>query len=406
MTSRRDYSALAVKILTFAMLPALSAFVPLVAIPVITGNFGGDVWVAIALGISIGSAAAVLIEIGWGLNGSIRVARANRASRKGIFGLALYTKIAVLLISLVPVVGLCFAVGLDYVELTITTALAYSLTGLTCSWYFIGIGSPLKILLCEVGPRILFVLVSCLAIIAFQAPVVTYCIALVLSSCVSVIASCVVERISFFDIFGHSRLRLFVAFRQQRQALFARAASALYIALPVTLVGFFAPVSLLVFSSAERMLRMLLSLLQSVPNSFQSYVGEAGNIVVLRRRVKGAVAINVVFGVVASLGFGLMAQFGANVLFSGLVVLPPLVVIFSMIVIFATCCSRAVGSLGLVAFRDLKSISASAAIGALVGIIGIIGSSIEWGAQGALGAMAAAELIVLIYQAFRLFRFF
>lgn len=406
MTNQRSYKALAIRIITFAMLPALSALVPLVAIPVITGSFGGQVWVAIALGISIGSAAAVLIEIGWGLNGSIRIARANVAARNGIFGLALFMKLIMAMASALPIVLLCFAVGLDYLDLTIMTSFAYALTGLTCSWFFIGIGSPLKILACEVVPRILLVLVSCLAIIAFGAPVEIYCIALILSSIASVVASCAMEKISLGDIFGHSRRRLYVAFRQQRQALFARAASALYIALPVTLVGFFSPGSLLVFSSAERMLRMLLSLLQSVPNSFQSYVGEAKGVVAIRRRVEGAVAINVGFGVLASVAFGALAQLGAEVLFSGLVVLSSEVIVFSMLIIFATCCSRAIGSIGLVAFQDLRSISVSAALGAVVGIAGIIVASLKWGAEGALGAMVSAELIVLVYQAVRLVRFF
>ena len=60
--------------------PALSAVTPLIAIPAITSTAGARGWEAYALGLSIGSAACVIIELGWPLTGPQRVAAEPRVA--------------------------------------------------------------------------------------------------------------------------------------------------------------------------------------------------------------------------------------------------------------------------------------------------------------------------------------
>lgn len=402
MRSFSEYFALFRKILAFAILPASSALVPLVAIPIITGEFGGQVWVSVAVGISIGSAGSVLVELGWGLNGSIRVARAASSARKNIFGLALVTKIIVLSLVAIPVVALCVVLGLDNIGVTVLVAIGYLSAGLSPAWYFIGCGSPVKILICEVAPRSILVLFSCVLMLTIDAPVEVYGVALVLSSVFSVMTAIFLEKITVGDVFGHSRIRIVYSIRQQRQALFARAASALYIALPVTLVGFVNPSSLLTFSAAERMLRMFLSVLQSVPNAFQSYVGSANGSGDLKSRIKGTVVLNFIIGVAGAVIFVSFGSTAAEFLFSGLVIIPTACLWLCAGIVICTCSSRAVGSLGLVAVRDVKSISISASLGAVIGVAGILAGGSVWGAIGALSAMLIAETVVLGYQLMKL----
>lgn len=383
----------------FAMLPAISALTPLIAIPVITSQFGAEGWVAVALGISIGTAAAVLVELGWGLNGSIRIARASPVARPRILALAMITKSLMSLITLGPIVGVSLFLQSEGSTVTILIACAYMLTGTSSAWYFIGLGSPGKILDCEVLPRLSLVLISCAGMQFWDWPIESYCIALILAALLSAVAVLRVERIVASDFLSHSLRRVLFAFRRQGQALFARSASAIYIALPVVIVGFVSPGSVLVFSAAERLIRMSLTVLQSVPNSLQAYVGGAQGLGDRRDRVFRSVSVNVAVGILAAFTFAALSNVLSMVLFSDLIDFSSWAIVFGSVIIFLTCASRSVGSLGLVAYNDVRSISRSAVLGACVGVIGLLLGARYYGPSGALGAMALAEFAVLAYQA-------
>jgi len=312
--------------------------------------------------------------------------------------MALATKISAFFVLAVPVIAATLVLEDKFPFLAMFVGLANLGTGLTSSWYFIGLGSPWSIVVSDVMPRVLATAMSCVAILIWNAPAVLYGQLLLLASVASVFVSIRVAQMPPGLVLGHTLPRFMLSLRNQRSALIARGVSSLYIALPVTLVSIVNPPAVLVFSAAERLVRMALSILQAVPNAFQSYIGVAKTKGALVGRVQTSIWTNIALGILAGVTFSILAPSVASALFSGVVAIPVEVAIVSGGVIFCTCCSRAVGSLGLVPFRDVKSIAVSAAIGAVLGVTCILVFGRFYAAYVAMVGMLTAEVGVLTFQ--------
>ena len=66
----------------YVLVPAMGALIPLLAVPVVTGTFGATAFAALAIGQSVGAAAAVVVDLGWSLNGPQAVARSGPGARR------------------------------------------------------------------------------------------------------------------------------------------------------------------------------------------------------------------------------------------------------------------------------------------------------------------------------------
>ena len=71
-------------VLAYAAFPMIGAVTPLLAIPAISQQFGAPGWASIAVGQSVGAAASVAVELGWGLTGPQAVAATDRADSLGV----------------------------------------------------------------------------------------------------------------------------------------------------------------------------------------------------------------------------------------------------------------------------------------------------------------------------------
>ena len=372
----------------------------------ITGSFGGEAWAAVAVAQSVGSAAAVIVELGWGLNGPQRVARARGRVRSQLYALSLLTKAFVLVLLIVPVLVAMQLLAPTQVGNAQIVAIGYLITGLSPVWFFIGEGRPLRILLFDAAPRLIAAIIPAVLIVTLGFGLDAYAIGLVIGGLIPPTIGLFTARARWDFVRRYGARRLLRAIRAQGAALGGRAASALYIALPITLVGIASPASLVLFSAVERMMRLGLALLASVPNSLQSWVGAppATARAERRRRVHLALAFNAGLGLIAGLGFTWIAPAAARVLFSGTVHVDHSVAALAGLVIFITCTSRATGGLGLVAYRRIPSIAVSAVIGACVGVPAILLLAAIGGTAGAYAGEILAEVCVLTAQVTALVR--
>ncbi|MCG7418785.1 hypothetical protein MHY30_14860 [Microbacterium sp. ACRRU] len=388
------------RLIGFLLVPILSAVAPLIVIPVITGSFGGEAWAAVAVAQSVGSAAAVIVELGWGLNGPQRVARARGQVRSQLYLLSLVTKGIVVVLLVAPVMVTMQILAPTEVGNAQIVAVGYLITGLSPVWFFIGEGRPLRILLFDAMPRLIAAVIPAILIVVFDFGLEAYAAGLLVGGLVPPLLGLTTARPprNFVRRFGLRRLVR--AIRAQGGALGGRAASALYIALPITLVGIAAPAALVLFSAVERMMRLGLALLASIPNSLQSWVGAppATAHVERRRRVQLALVFNAVLGLIAGLGFTWVAPSAARILFSGTTEVDHSIAALAGLVIFITCTSRATGGLGLVAYRRVPAIAVSAVVGACVGVPAILVFASYGGVAGAYAAEILAELCVLAVQ--------
>lgn len=383
-------------LIAFVAIPMLSAVTPLLAFPAISSNFGASGWAAIALGQSFGAAAAVLIELGWGLTGSQRVARAAEVNRRRILAASVATKLVVLPVSIPAALLAAFFAP----EFAIEAALACvgsAFVGLTSIWFFIGVGRPAKILLTDAVPKLTFVALAAIWM-NLGGPLAAFGIALIFSAVTALILALVTTRIRVrdFPIGRSGRVRFLL--RAQMTALSGRAVSALYIALPVALVGIVAPSALPVFASAERLQRLGLSVLQAAPNALQGWVGGEPNVELRVRRAGRALSLNIALGVISGVGFAITAPVASELIFAGVSTIPPGLAWISGGVIFLVCVSRATGGIVLVALRRVGTVSFSALVGAIVGVPAILVLASVSGAAGALIGEAMAEASVLTVQ--------
>ncbi|AZZ49195.1 hypothetical protein C5E02_07975 [Rathayibacter rathayi] len=386
------------RLLGFVLIPLISALSPLIVIPSITSAFGATAWASVAVAQSIGSAAAVVVELGWGLNGPQRIARMGRRARSQTYALATATKVLVFLPLAVPVVivtGLLAPV--DPVAAS-WIAVATALSTLSPAWFFIGAGQPRNILLLDALPRLAANGLTVLLISAAGAPLAVYPLLLAVGTIAPPVLGWFAagSRLGFLRSLG--RRRVLRAVRAQNVALQGRLASAAYIALPVAIVGAASPGALVVFSAAERLQRLVLALLAAFPNALQAWVGAPGSDADRSRRIARAVGANAVLGIVAGTGFAFLGGFASQILFSGEITLPLPITALCGGVIAVTCISRATGGLGLVALRRLRALRDSALVGAATGPVLIWLLSRTFGAPGGLAAEVVTELAVLIVQ--------
>lgn len=386
----------------YAGLPMLGIITPLLALPAISREFGEQGWAAIAIGQSVGAAASVAVELGWGLTGPQAAAASEGRSLSQLFASSLTSRgaaaAAVVPISVLAVVLLDPA----YVLAACLATVAMALSGFTTNWLYIGMGRPSRIFWTDSLPRFTSVLGGIIAITSLNAPLAVFSGLLVIGYAASPLISLLVQRPSRRD-FAEAESPLSV-FRRQRVAVAGRGLSAIYIGLPVALVQVWAPSVVAPFAAVERLLRMGLLVLQGVPNSLHRTVGRS------RRDGRGlssvevkVLRLQVAVGIVAAVTCALLLPSAVDLVFAGQVELARSSSWVAGSIVLLTCVSRATGML-LVARGLVGWVTTSAAVAAVVAIALLAVLPPAYGPVGALGALAIAESAALAVQCTGLLR--
>ncbi|MDX2376583.1 hypothetical protein M4I32_07195 [Microbacterium sp. LRZ72] len=385
----------------FLLVPALSAVTPLIAIPAITSTAGARGWEAYALGLSIGSAACVIVELGWPLTGPQRVAAEAPGDRWRTLVSSIRTRLLVLLIlgplAVLVAIALTRITGAAYTITAALMAAASASTGLSGNWYFTGVGKPLRILTSDAIPRALLVSAASLAVVG-GAPLQVIPAGFLIAVLFSPVASLLLARHERREKARFTLRDDVRVMRLQFTAMSGRSVAALYAALPITLVGIFAPAAVATFAAAERLMRMSLTVLQAVPNALQNWLGSAPSRGEMRRRARMAIALNSSVGVVAGTGFALIAPWFAPILFTGTVAIDPLLATAAGIVLALVCVTRATGPLALIRYGRVHAVTASAIAAAIVGVPAICILAVLYGAVGATMGEILAEVTAASVQ--------
>jgi hypothetical protein len=398
MTHRQvgDAGVLWRRVFGFGLAPAFAALSPLVMLPAISYTLGAQAWGAVALGQSIGGGGAVLVELGWALTGPQNVAASQPWAQRRLYGMAMRTKAVVI----GPIGAACaasaFALAPTYRAESAVMAVAAASYGLTVAWYFIGTGSPLGVLLLDAGPKLLGTAVGSLSLVLGY-PLVVLPICLLSGGIAGPLAGLVVVR----RIPGSSTepaITVWRSLRSQLEAVTARGFSAVYTALPVTLVALAAPALVPGFAAIERLMRMALLVLQTVPNALQAWIGSAPDDATLHARTRRAILWNLALGLIAGCAFAALAPYVGMLLFGRAVSIDVLGCALAGVVILLTCTSRATGSLGLVAIARVDAVAWCAAIAAVLGLVLVPALSALWGIPGGFAGEILAEATVLVIE--------
>ena len=242
-----------------------------------------------------------------------------------------------------------------------------------------------------------------MAITALGAPLVAFACCLLLGFVVSPVIGVAMVRPRAIDFSRAEGVGSVI--RRQAVAVGGRGLSAVYIGLPVALVQAWAPAAVPAFAAAERLMRMGLLVLQSVPNSCRgsgpgTLTRDARLLLVVAKQV---LVLHTAVGVGAALVCALALPTAVDLLFAGEVSVGFATSSAAACIVLFTSLSRATGML-LVARKRVPWISVSAGVAAAsaFALLAILPS--RQGPTGAMVSLAAAEALALFVQAFGLVR--
>jgi O-antigen/teichoic acid export membrane protein len=383
-------------LLAYFSIPALGAVAPLLVIPAIASQFGGSAWASVAIAQSVGGAASIVAELGWGVVGPQRVAQVSSNRRFLIYRSALSSK-AVASLILAPIAGVVtFMIAPQYAVECAVLAVGATIGALSPGWFFIGSGKPYMVLLTDSLPRLLANVISAAGIL-LGLPLALYAGAMLVQPLVTLAAAGIILGPSFVPGWRDFR-RSGKTIRAQSVIAAGRAVSVLYTALPIAIVGFVAPSVVPVFAASERLMRMSLTILSGVPNRLQSWIGGGQSLDERRARARKSITYNALLGLVCGLGFAVLAPFVSHVLFAGTIEVPFAVSIASGALLWCICLSRGVG-LALVASQQANSITTAIFFAAITGVAVLVPLTLTLGAAGAVLGELAAEIVGVGIQA-------
>jgi O-antigen/teichoic acid export membrane protein len=379
----------------YFVIPAISIVTPLIVFPALTLRFGAAGLAAVGVAQSLGSAGAVIAELGWGVVGPQRVARADHAGRRALYESALASKLIATSILAPLVAMIAFVVVQNYRCSSAVMAFAFCLSALSPSWFLIGCNRPLVILFIEAIPRLIFSVGSALAILA-GGLLELYGSGMILASIVTLLLTARVTRQHVIPpksaFIGAPRVM-----RVQLPVTTGRIISVVYTFLSITIASIANPSSTALFTAVERLMRMALSVLGGVPSRLQSWVGVRSGAERIRRS-RSSLALNTLLGLVSAIAFAALAPLVAPFVFSDTVDLGFSTSALSATVLFVICVSRGFG-LSLVAEGRPNWITIANLGAAVVGGSMIFVLARSWGAHGAILGELAAELVGVGVQA-------
>lgn len=381
----------------YVLAPLLGGLTPLAVIPAVTSTAGADGWASVAVALAVGVALSVVAELGWTIVGPQRVAR-DRAGALGLYDAAFASRLAAVAV-LGPVASVVTASLVDsHRPAAALLAFAVVAASLNPTWYFIGTGQPVLIVVCETVPRVALTLFAAFAI-ADGAPLEVYGGALLAG-----VLACWALAVWLGRLPAAPSRPAWAAvpqtLREQGVLLAGRGITTVYKSLPIVLVGLAAPSAVAAYGAVDRPLRMGLVVLAAVPNRLQAWVGhpERHHRV---RRARLSIGLNAALGLVAGLVFAVAMPWLSPWLFSGVVTFSAAAAIWGGVLVAVISLSRGLG-LALVADDRAGTTTWASVAAAAVAVVGVPVGAVAAGVAGALAGLVVAETAGVVVQALAL----
>lgn len=371
---------------------ALSAISPLIALPLITRAAGPVDFAEIAIGQALGTLAATLITFGWAVRGPVEASRSTHPAR--VFRASLVVRVANSAVVL-PAVALVAALAShsDDHALAIVSALAFSLPGLSVSWYAVGVGRPALALAFDALPRIVLNLAGAALALATGSALV-YPVVLLIGTLAAFVAAAAV--IGFRERFSVRAALSDGAASYRGGWRTALAASLLTFSetAPLSTLGVATSPAAIGFAPFDRVLKYGYIGVYMIASSFQGWVssapGDAG-----RARMRRAVGIHAVLGLLLGTLFATVAPWATPIVLGPGFEIAPLTAVLGGVALAAMTVGTALGvCVVLPAGRD-GAYLAAVSVGAVLVVPAVLTGAAVAGVAGAAGAVAVVQLAVL-----------
>jgi O-antigen/teichoic acid export membrane protein len=383
----------------FFLLQLISAVIPLVVLPFVVRMIGPAGWAGLSLGYSIGAAAAVLINFGWIVVGPGMVSGVSTARARFVYAEGLWSR---LLLSL-PFGALAFAGAVVLVPgshsfLAGAMAVSLAATGLSPTWFYIGRGVPGRVALYDTIPRILGSVAS-IPLLALTGEPLMYPAALLVFGLIGVAVSATRElrmvggeSPTFHDIAQRIRIQLPLAISGVIMVGYTSLAVA-FVSIGSRSVSVIAD-----YAAGARLRSAAQAGISAFTSGLQGWASERSDGVMNPRKLRAALAMNSVIGLLAGAAFAVLAPWATSWLFGPEIALSQVAALWFGVSCFfyavgASLSYHILGSLGAV-----KIISTSTIIASLIGIPLLIWLSAVAGTDGAAFATSVAEFTVVAIQ--------
>ena len=290
----------------FSLLPLIGILTPFLLLPIVARIGGPDGWTAIGVGQSVGLIGGVLTLWGWWILGPARMSRLRDPSAKH----ALYIEsleqrgLILLVVSPIAVTASAIIVGPDWAFTAGLMAVAVSAGGLSPSWYSIGEGRPLQMVLFEDAPKATAMVLAAILVLFYRQIWIFPALLLLASVVFPVIFGLHLSRTTF-----KTRRPLRHTIRGIRLQAVVASTNLLgtsYTATPVPIASILlVPQVAAPFVSAEKIYRLGTFTVKALGNALQSWVIEGG----IKRRQRHYFAIGA-HGILGLAGGGTLAGLG------------------------------------------------------------------------------------------------
>jgi O-antigen/teichoic acid export membrane protein len=372
---------------SFAVVVAMPAAAGLVAVSTIAHRAGPEAFLALALGQSVGTIAAIIAGTGWELSGPARVA-AQPERGAGLLALSLRMRRRTALATLPLLVLACVLLAPERPLLATLAGLSALLTSLNPSWYLVGLGRPRVIMQVDTLPRSGAALAAA-AMIALGAPVWIY----PASSLLAVATAYVVFYQRKATMPGPTSAVGLKGSQALRSTIVMLVAT-IYSSAALPLVQIFAPGAAAGFAASYRLLTYWnLSIIAS-GNALQQWT--AGTPKEPWRRLRQALGVLSIQGLVLGGALAATGPFVAHLLFGHDLVAPPTTFFLLGAAFASICVGTWVQRLVLVPAGREDLLLRANLLAATVGVIGIALLAPTAGATGAAVAILLAELAIVV----------
>jgi len=403
MKSRRI--ALGRRVLGFTSLPFVSSLAPFILLPLLARRVTAAEWAGLGTGQAVGMVGAVAITWGWQLVGPVLVAGVEAEARKTRYLDSLLVRGVACLVLTPPLALIAAEVAPSGGKLlSVTMAIAICLSGLTPTWYFIGIGKPMGVAVWDILPRVAATVLTA-GLILWGLSAVWYPVTLAVAGLLAVLVFSVRE-LHGSHVSAHLKegRRLKDEVRRGFGPMTIEMSLSLYSSGSVAFVGWRATTeTVAVYSSAFRLYRLAVYFVTAMANGLTGWVAEEQGRLRGRRMVM-ALSAHTVVGVVGMLAMAAFLPMVSTLLFGARLSVDHLASFYLGVAFLAASVGNSLGRHVLIPEGATGGVLYSTLAGAAVGIPLSVVMSVEWGAAGATAALGISQIVPCVLVARRSFR--
>jgi O-antigen/teichoic acid export membrane protein len=385
------------RILAFAGLPFLSLLTPFLFLPILARVAGADAWLAIAIGQSVGAFAALVVALGYNTVGPTAVALEPIERRAAVLERSIRPRLVLFgpAVMFAAVISAAIAPEANRLDAALM-AIALTMSGLSSSWYMIGLGRAGLIVRYELLPRIVATALAAAALL-FLVQVTWYPVLLITAALLgsgTFVWVTVGPRAVMASAPGAIRRE----FAANRSALTTEIAAGAYNSLAVTFVSLVSPsIQAAAFVSGDKLYRIGQYSASALGNALQGWAVEDERRE-FARRARTAIVLHFALGLIGLGAFALLGPWLSGALFGEDVAIDSWTALGLGFATLGIALGTAFGRVILVGLGARRDFMVSVIVGAVVGVPALLGFATVFGAAGGAWGLALAEAISVTCQ--------